>query len=567
MVALQGRDGAAQGLELVDRRLAREPATHHRQPREHGQRGAAVLGPCAQVPAAQHRLRGAERGGIGLLREVARGEPRHELCERGIPRVSLVVLDGLEVRGAHRCVRSQRFLEPQAAVGDAGLETEGRREVRRDRLVAGTAGHQGCVVGVEDVARGRRDHLRHLVEGLIALPQRARGVARQHAPPVEGRVPARERRVVDVGDAARGVGVNVVLAGDRLQAQRSLEIRPILGAVELVVALHGVDPVHVGVAQRVAAMRPAQHRAVHRPQRLAPHADRERAEEPQFELRLAPLETPPSAIEAVPVGIRGIDDQAVGVREVRRVHGVGPAQCRSEAVQDERRTREHAAGHVPALGRLQAHLVPSERAGVGLVRVDQQPRGAVRRAHRRHRHGVRTAARGHRLGRRPRAEQRADVALEAEEERREEREPRHQILGRHRLEAVHDRVRMLGRVEVHAVGIALQHRQRLARDAALGDRAGQALAHALAHPQQRHEVIGDGGIRPLYGERPWQTERGSGGIHQPRRLRVDARCAATARHQALLQGGEVVLGVGVGEAERHVLVTPAVDVRHTEIVA
>ena len=59
------------------------------------------------------------------------------------------------------------------------------------------------------------------------------------------------------------------------------------------------------------------------------------------------------------------------------------------AVQHERRPGEESAGDVPAFPAVEYRLIPGNRTGVGLVRIDQQARSSVRRAQRRYRDSIR----------------------------------------------------------------------------------------------------------------------------------------------------------------------------------
>ena len=94
--------------------------------------------------------------------------------------------------------------------------------------------------------------------------------------------------------------------------------------------------------------------------------------EAQLNLRLAAFEIQPLAVELVLVRIVRIDRQNIDVGQIRIVDRVRPTEMRPEPVQDERRTREHAARQVPALLGLQPHLVPRQRPRIGLMRIDQQ---------------------------------------------------------------------------------------------------------------------------------------------------------------------------------------------------
>ena len=199
---------------------------------------------------------------------------------------------------------------------------------------------------------------------------------------------------------------------------------------------------------------------MHRPQHLALHPHRPATEQPQLDLGLPLLETPPDTIEAVAVGILGIQHQPVGVDQIGLVDRVRPAERGAETMQDEGRAGEHAARHVPTRLGPQTHLVPGQRAFVGLVRVDEQARRPVRRARGSDGHRVGAATLGDlRAG--GGCEQRADLPLETEEERREEHESGCDVIGPERLEARHDLLGMQGGIEVDPVGVALQHRPQL----------------------------------------------------------------------------------------------------------
>ena len=126
-------------------------------------------------------------------------------------------------------------------------------------------------------------------------------------------------------------------------------------------------------------------------------------------------------------------------------------------MQNEGRAREDTPRHVPTRLGPQPHLVPGQRAFVGLVRVDEQSRRPVRRAHGRDGHRVGAATLGDlRAG--CGCEQRADLPLETEEERREKHESGCDVIGPERLEAWYDLLGMQGGIEVDPIGVALQYR-------------------------------------------------------------------------------------------------------------
>ena len=199
---------------------------------------------------------------------------------------------------------------------------------------------------------------------------------------------------------------------------------------------------------------------MHRPQHLALHPHRPATEQPQLDLGLSLLEMAPDTIEAVAVGILGIQYETVGVDQIGLVDRVRPAERGAEAMQDEGRAREYTPRHIPTRLGPHPHLVPGQRACVGLVRVDEQARRPVRRARGRDGHRVGAATLGD-LGAGGGCEQRADLPLETEEERRKEHESGCDVIGPERLEAWYDLLGMQGGIEIDPVGVALQYRPQL----------------------------------------------------------------------------------------------------------
>ena len=204
-------------------------------------------------------------------------------------------------------------------------------------------------------------------------------------------------------------------------------------------------------------------------------------------------------------------------------------------MQHEGRTREEAAGDMPALAAFDDGLVPGDRAGEGLVAVDQQAGGAVGRARRGD--GDAVGALGHGIGRQ--VVEALQLGVEAVEEGGLEDEAGGDVLARDGEHARRDLIGMLGAVEVDAVGVALQH----------GADVGRQLAFItgvdrLPDAQQADDVVGR---RRLQSVRGGQMAPGGQGD--------------------LLDGGEVVLGVGEGQAEGGVGVGLAEDVGHAPVVA
>ena len=206
------------------------------------------------------------------------------------------------------------------------------------------------------------------------------------------------------------------------------------------------------------------------------------------------------------------------------------------AVQHERRAGEEAAGHVPALAAVEHRLVPRHRPGVGLVRIDQQAGGAVGRTRGGDRHAV-GADRRLRLAFR-RGVQVLQHPVQAIEERRLEHEAGGDVAAADRQKAGRDEVRMAGAIGVDPVGVGLQHPAQIRRQVAV-----IAGVHRRPHPQQPDDIVGHGALRPLLCGQG--SARGQGDV---------------------LDGGEVVLGVGPGQAIGDVGVGRAGDVRHAEVV-
>ncbi len=283
----------------------------------------------------------------------------------------------------------------------------------------------------------------------------------------------------------------------------------------------------IGLEHR--SLRREQHRAMHRPDQRPEdlHADR----------GILDLEVAPLAVEAVLVLVRGVDREAIDVDEIGLVDRVGPAQMLVVAVQHEGRAGEEPARDVPALVALKHRLVPRHRAGVGLVRIDEQARRAVGRAAGRDRHAVRTDGQGglaagvggeflQRVG-------------EAVEERRLEHEAGGDVLARQRQKARLDGIGMKRGVIIHAIRVTFEH----ALDVG-GQVAVVARIDRLPHPHRMDEIVARRRLGALAG-----------------------RELAARRERHVLDRGEIVLAVREAETEGDVGVGMAEDVRHAVIVA
>jgi hypothetical protein len=235
---------------------------------------------------------------------------------------------------------------------------------------------EGRRVARLDEPRRRVQDLRELGEGEIVTKDDVAPVAGQHRAVVEAGRPLREERVVDVEDRV-SVGVGRVEHGDPLDRHRAL---PLVERARLVHAEPlferpnaAIDP---GVPNRVKAVLRRERGALLGDEDLFVNGEREVADV-DLDRRVADDQIARAAVVAVGVRARGIGDELIDVDEVGRVDRVCPSEVVVVTVQQKRRARERASGHVPPLFGVNLNFVPRDRAFPRLMGVHVEARDAV----------------------------------------------------------------------------------------------------------------------------------------------------------------------------------------------
>ncbi len=228
----------------------------------------------------------------------------------------------------------------------------------------------------------------------------------------------------------------------------------------------------------------------------------------------------------------GVDREPVHVDEIGTVHREGPAEIAVVAVQDHRRTGEDAADGVPAFVAVDVRFVPRDRTSPRLVRVDEQMRATVRRTRRRDCEGVGADPRRRERNRRdllrsasgapPLRYRSRSTPIEPEEERRAQREAREHVLTAHRKQAILDFVGVQLRVVRETRGVARRARRASRHRGRCRSRARRPSRFRAARRRSRSRAA----LGP----------------------RTDGELPAHAEDH-VLDRREVVLGVGIGEAE------------------
>ena len=196
--------------------------------------------------------------------------------------------------------------------------------------------------------------------------------------PVDAFAAHRKLAVIDVADVPLLVGIDVVDARQRLQPHRILPLVEVARLVEAEILHQLAHFVHAGIADGEDAVIGLEHRALRGKEHVAMERPDQRTEQLHANGRVVLLEIAPLAVEQILVVVRRIDGQPIDVRKIRRIDRVRPAQMFVVAMQHERRARKHAARDMPAFAGLQHDLVPGDRPGIRLMRIDQQPGCAVR---------------------------------------------------------------------------------------------------------------------------------------------------------------------------------------------
>ena len=437
-----------------------------------------------------------------------------------------------------------------ARVLAAGIDI--RRKCLLTRAVAGTGRRERIVVGVVDPAVLRIDDVGRFIEGQHAVPFGRRVAAVNRLGPVKLRIALRNEVRVEVGDVAAGIRVERVVRRVGVDVHHLLVLveRARLGArVRLDERLHRLfhqphaDPLAVGLPHDRAAMGPIGRELAlrHAVRRFVGHHDLLRDERLLFGADLI-------GVAAVGLLRHRLEVLVDVVDAARRVH---PAGLVVEALVDEELSPRQRAVGVQAFLADHVRFLAEEERG---VRVDQQHRlagGGVRA-------GDRDAVRTGRLN------QWFDTAGAC-------------------LAVAHDgslrgRRRTVERFELRQVD-ALD----VAADAALAEAERhprlELRDHARLHVRVRRQVIVEAvsprvhqRLQPLRALVVFRLQ--IGGIDEELHAQVapDLLLALSLGEPALrvdevgLDAVEIVFRLRVHQAEHHVGVGLAVDVRHAPVV-
>src|SRR6185437_2080177 len=190
---------------------------------------------------------------------------------------------------------------------------------------------------------------------------------------------------------------------------------------------------------------------------------------------------------------------------------------------------------MPAVLAFQYGLVPGYRPRIRLVRIDEQPRRAIRRAQ--GRNGDAIGALRFRFGHG--LVDFAKLSVEAVEERSLEHETRSDIAPGYRQKPARDFLRVQRRIVVHAVSIGVEYVLHTERQFAV-----VFPVDGVPHAHQPDEIIRYGCFAAFY-----------------------RRELAARGERRFLDGGEIVFAMGEGQTERDIGIPLAKDMRHAEIIA
>ena len=409
-----------QRLHLARTALIFRRHAHTHQDR---QRRAAIVDVRLAVPAFQDRLRPFQ---IGVIARLHRFDLRDLFRQIGFDAVGQIEFVCAEFRRADMRIGAECLQRTIGTVCHVGLDAHPVRELRRLQIVFRPGRLKRRVVGIEHEAGFRIPQLRNFVERHIGMPDQVGAVARQDPLPVEAGFAHRELAVIDVTDIPFLIGIDVVDRWQGLQAHRRQPFFAALRLVEAIILLHLPHFVHAGIADGEDAMIGFQHRAVRGEEHVAMHRPDQWAPQLHAQRDIFLLEVAPFAVQQILVLVIWVDRQPIDVRQIGAIHRVRPAEMLVVSVQHEGRTGKEPARDMPAFIALQHGFVPGHRAGIRLVRIDEQPGRAIGGTRRRHRYAVGALRQFLRIGRR--FENMLQRGVEAVEEWRLEHEARHHVL-------------------------------------------------------------------------------------------------------------------------------------------
>ena len=147
----------------------------------------------------------------------------------------------------------QQCLCPEDAVRHPGLDADEAGIVFRFHVVRRGGREPGKIVGVDDIAGGRIQKERDAFRRLILGPDQLAVIAGQHVFPGDSGIALRQAGIVEIGDVAELVGVDVVGGGDGLHGHDAAPLFEGFGAAQFVILLELAHFAVTGIADRIGA--------------------------------------------------------------------------------------------------------------------------------------------------------------------------------------------------------------------------------------------------------------------------------------------------------------------------
>ena len=409
-----------------------------------------------------------------------------------------------------------------------------------------------AAVGVEGVTRFRADRVRHGAVGFKFCPDHIAAITRNHAMPIQARRTLGDAANIIARNPAFAVSDNAVLAGMGIELHHRVKLFEGARAHHAIALLRVADFLHRRPAHGKGAVFVFHHRAMATAQDRARHLPAKRPPELDQHPGARCFKLHRLAVEQIGALVARRQGELVDVNQVGIVHRGGDAQRVVDAQMQGRGTRKRAAGEVQAFIGRHRGFVPGQRPFQRLMRIDDQPGFAIGRFRRRDRKGVRAKfvfvriqpsdlqhLPARRIAFRVWAEQVAEHAAHAVKHRHIKLRQRDDIGGGDGEQVWLELFGMARGVEVQPRHIAFQQRPgrgvQIRCVAGLGNRA-------RAGPLEHERALRFGFV---------------GGDH----------VAAAGEPQRILDGGEIVLGMGVGQRKGRIGIPPAPHPRNAILVA
>ena len=287
------------------------------------------------IPTGQQLLR---FGKLRRIFQVKRRKGRHPSPYPALFAVGHVHLDREQLVWRDRRIGSQQLSCAQAPVGHAKFNTQIGGIGRRVHFGARPSRQKRRIVGVLDKARRWVHNFGISVKANWPGPHNCGRVARQQISIIIARFAVWKERIVDIGNAARFIGVDKVGGGNAANRHGFAPLGPIGRLCIAIILLNGFNAVDTGIADSEIALVILNHWPVDRTVHCLRHGQ---SEWPHFDGQPDTRRCQRQPFAVVPIFVTGlIHHQFVHIGKVGAVDGVGPPKIAVMAKQHEGRSWE-----------------------------------------------------------------------------------------------------------------------------------------------------------------------------------------------------------------------------------